>query len=252
MVTPEQTVVPAATLVVFRNGSAGAPEILFMQRAEELSFAGSATVFPGGKVHPSDRLLAREFAMLDAEDAVARITAIRETLEETGLVLGIRQKPSAEEAAEARRMLLADEDLAPVLDRFDWTLDPESLVPFARWLPRHKPGRVFDTRFYLADIGTGDVALTPDLGESTRLFWASADGAAEMLERGEISMIFPTRCNLQRLQQFSGYAETVKHALETPVITISPWREMHGEVEYLHIPEGAGYPVTSAPLKPHR
>lgn len=248
----EQTVVPAATLVVFRNASAGAPEILFMQRARELSFAGSATVFPGGKVHPTDHELARSAANLDPEDAVARVTAIRETLEETGLVIGIHQKPTAEQAIEARSMVLGEENLAPVLDRFGWTLDLASLVPFARWLPTHKPGRVFDTRFYLADVGTGDVALSPDLGESTRLFWASANDARAMLERGEIRMIFPTRCNLLRLQQFASFAQATEHARATPVVTISPWRETRGGVVYLQIPDNAGYPVTSAPLEPPR
>lgn len=243
-----QTIVPAATLVVFRHGPAGLPEILFVQRSHELSFAGSATVFPGGKVHPSDMRLVREDHGLDLEDAVARVAAIRETLEETGLVLGIREKPSMAEAAEARRMALETEDLGAVLAHFAWTLELKHLVPFARWLPSHKPGRIFDTRFYLANIGTGNVELSPDRGENTRVFWATAPAAAEMLERGEIEMIFPTRCNLQRLMQFGSFAEAATHAQATPVITISPWREMRDGVEMLHIPEDAGYPVTSAPL----
>ncbi len=244
----DQTVVPAATLVVFRHGAAAAPEILFVERSRELSFAGSATVFPGGKVHDSDIRLVQEHGGLDEVDGAARVAAIRETLEETGLVLGIREKPSMEEAAEARRMAHEVEDLGAILDRFGWTLALDSLVPFARWLPTHKPGRIFDTRFYLADIGTGNVELSPDSGENTHLFWATASSAGEMVKRGEIKMIFPTRCNLQRLMQFASFDDAAAHARSTPMVTVSPWREIRDGVEFLQIPEDAGYPVTSARL----
>mgnify|MGYP003352949658 CR=1 FL=1 len=43
--------------------------------------------------------------------------------------------------------------LAPVLDHFDWQPDLAALTPWARWCPDW-PG-AFDTRFYLADLGTG-------------------------------------------------------------------------------------------------
>lgn len=244
----EQTIVEAATLVVFRQRSTSpsAPEILFVRRARELAFAGSATVFPGGKIHQSDRALVPA-GEPDADDAVGRIAAIRETLEETGLMLGIREKPEAGEAASARAMVLAKEDLGPVLERFGWTLDLSHLVPFSRWLPLHKTGRIFDTRFYLADIGTGDIALSSDRGENTHLFWASAAEALGMFERGDIKIMFPTRCNLQRLATFTSFAQAEEHARATPVVTISPRSEMRDGVEYLHIPDNAGYPITCAP-----
>lgn len=57
--TKEQIIVEAATVIVFRNGQSGPPEILMIQRAKELAFAGSAVVFPGGKIHESDRKIAK-------------------------------------------------------------------------------------------------------------------------------------------------------------------------------------------------
>ena len=51
---------PAATVVIFRNCSAGGPpELLMVQRAKEMRFAGGAVVFPGGRVDPADRVLAK-------------------------------------------------------------------------------------------------------------------------------------------------------------------------------------------------
>lgn len=244
----EQVVVEAATVVVFRNGQSGEAEILMIQRAKELSFAGSAVVFPGGKIHESDRRIASSLDASDRDDAAARVAAIREVIEETGLVIGIVERVSAEDAAAARGMLSKQEDLAPVLDHFGWTLDLDDLVAFARWVPTFKPGRIFDTRFYLADLGSGNVELTPDLGESTRLFWASPREALDLIDAGQIKAIYPTRRNLERLAQFASFADTAGHARTSPLQIVSPWVVQGDGEDMLHIPDDIGYPITAAPL----
>jgi 8-oxo-dGTP pyrophosphatase MutT (NUDIX family) len=43
--------IPAATLVIFRD-AAGAPELLMVERAKAMAFAGGALVFPGGRIDP--------------------------------------------------------------------------------------------------------------------------------------------------------------------------------------------------------
>lgn len=241
-------IVQAATVVVFRQAQQAYPEILMVQRSKNLSFAGSASVFPGGKVHASDEQFAAAQPQYPLVEAAARVAAIREVLEETGLVIGMEQRPSAVEALAARALLADNEDLALVLKKFGWTLALDQLVPFARWLPKFHEGRVFDTRFYLADVGSGQVELSPDFGENTKVFWASAAEALEMIERGEIKAIFPTRRNLERLAQFASFADAADHARTTPIVTVSPWVEDHGGMDMLCIPENAGYPVTRAPL----
>ena len=241
-------VIPAATVVIFRNCPAGgAPELLMVQRAREMRFAGGAAVFPGGRIDPEDYELAARLAP-DNDPAVsaARVASIRESLEETGLAIGVVQQVSASEAADARAFLLEQGALAPVLERFGWTLDLERLVPFAHWCPRH--ARSFDTRFFLADLGTGAVDITVDATENTRLFWASAAQALAMADRGEISVIFPTRRNLERLAQFASFAETRAHAEALPVRVVTPGQEMRAGEMWLTIPDGHGYPVTAEPL----
>ena len=130
-------VIPAATVVIFRHSAfGGAPEVLMVQRAKEMRFAGGAAVFPGGRVDPADRELARRLLPDEPEEiAAARIAAIRETLEETGLLIAARHPVAAQEAAAARALLLQTGRLDTVLDRFGWELDPNALTFFAHWCP---------------------------------------------------------------------------------------------------------------------
>ncbi|AZI36936.1 hypothetical protein NT2_01_06280 [Caenibius tardaugens NBRC 16725] len=240
---------PAATVVVFRRApDGGASQILMLIRSKQLSFVGGAAVFPGGKVDPEDRELAATLPGLpngdmDLEEAAHRITAIRETLEEAGLAIGLAQKISAEDASAARAMLHEGQPLNAVLARFGWTLALDTLVPFARWLPHFKRGPIFDTRFYLADLGTGAVDIAVDGTENTHLFWTTASDALTMAKAGEIQAIFPTRRNLERLAQFDDFAATRAHAESVPVRTVTPWiAEENGE-RILRIQENHGYPV---------
>lgn len=240
---------PAATLVVFRHDPAGGPaQILMVERSGTMRFAGGATVFPGGKVDPADYELAEAFMArtgreYELADAAGRITAVRETLEETGLAVGLHGLIDAARAAQARRLLLDTGRLADVLKAFAWELDFDALVPFARWWPRHRNMRVFDTRFYLADLGTGAVEVTADATENRHLFWASAAEALRLADEEAIRIIFPTRRNLERLAQFDDFTGARDHAQATPIITVTPRIELRDGERWLVIAPDAGYPV---------
>lgn len=238
-------VIPAATVVIFRHcPEGGPPQLLMVQRAKEMRFAGGAAVFPGGRTDEADRVLAARLApQADPEVTAARIAGIRETLEETGLAVAVEQPVSVADAIAARALLLERGELAPVLDRFGWTLDLERLVPFARWCPMMDGA--FDARFFLVDLGTGAVEVAVDATENTRLFWASAAEALRLADAGEIQVIFPTRRNLDRLALFSTFAEARAQAESIPVRMITP-RAMDRDGErWLTIPEDYGYPVTA-------
>ena len=88
---PPPPAIPAATVVIYRHGTGGGPaEVLMVERSHTMRFAGGAAVFPGGRVDPADRELAAMIGEgLDPDDAAGRVAAIRETLEETGLAVGI-------------------------------------------------------------------------------------------------------------------------------------------------------------------
>ena len=243
--------IPAATVIIFRNGPYdGPPEILMTIRSREMVFAGGMAVFPGGRVDPADfELGAMMGGSLEPDEAAHQIAVVRETLEETGLVIGLSGDIDASKAQAARHFLQETGELAPVLDHFGWELDLDQLTPFARWYPKNERiPRVYDTRFYLANLGTGSVDIAADLSENTHLFWVSAKGALEAAEKGDIKVIFPTRRNLERLALFSTFEEAKAQAEAIPVRTITPFMEDLEGKTWLQIGEDLGYPVTGEPL----
>jgi 8-oxo-dGTP pyrophosphatase MutT (NUDIX family) len=250
--TPEG--IPAATIIIFRNApDGGAPEVLMTVRSRNMSFAGGMAVFPGGRVDPADYALGEVVAVssgMTADEVAHQIAAVRETLEETGLALGLAGAIDAARASGARAMLAEVGALAPVLDAFGWHLDLAQITPFARWFPKNEAiSRVYDTRFYLANLGTGAVDVSIDHAENTRLFWVSAQGALDAAERGEIKLIFPTRRNLERLAMFASYEEARAQAESIPVRTIMPQVVEEGGKAWLTILTDAGYPVTAELLE---
>ncbi len=222
-------------------------------RSSSMTFAGGMAVFPGGRVDPEDYALgtvAAQDAGLSPDEAAHQIAAIRETLEETGLALGLSGAISAESARDARAMLEREGALAPVLAAFGWTLDLDQIVPFARWFPQNeKLSRVYDTRFYLANLGTGAVDVSIDQTENTKLFWTSAQGALDMAQEGSIKLIFPTRRNLERLALFANFDEARAQAEAIPVRTIIPQIDTSGGAPMLTIMQDAGYPITAELLE---
>lgn len=247
---PQPEGIPAATVVVFRHGQAGGPpEFLMLVRSRTMTFAGGAAVFPGGRVDDADRALAATLDCDDCDEAAHRIAAVRETLEESGLAIGLVGEIDAARAAEARALLLEHGALAPVLDLMRWQLDLDALLPFARWHPiNERIPRVFDTRFYLADLGTGAVDVTVDATENTRLFWTTAEQALERADAGELTVIFPTRRNLERLARFASFAEAAIECADIPVRKIVPFFEHRDGAPWICIPDDAGYPITGEPI----
>jgi len=246
--------IPAATIIIFRNAPAGGPpEVLMTIRSQGMAFAGGMAVFPGGRVDPADFALGEDIAAthgLSTDEAAHQIAAVRETLEETGLALGLAGDIDAARAAAARAMLARTGALAPVLAEFGWQLDLAQITPFARWFPKNEYiPRVYDTRFYLANLGTGAVEVSIDHAENTHLFWTSAQGALEAAARGTIKLIFPTRRNLERIALFASYEEARAQAEAIPVRTIVPQVDTSGDQPMLRIMADAGYPITAELLE---
>lgn len=241
-----QPAIAAATLVIFRDApGGGAPELLMVERAKAMVFAGGALVFPGGRVDPGDHALAATLEG-DADETAHRIAAVRETVEEAGLPVGIALPPHA--LTDLRAALHAGEPFAAALETAGGALRLDDLVPFARWRPAHLHMRIFDTRFYLARLPEDAPTATVDRTENTRLVWASAARVLEEADAGRATIIYPTRRNLERLAQFASFETAAAHARATPVRTITPFEEERDGLRHLCIPAGLGYPVTGEPM----
>ncbi|MET0240415.1 MAG: NUDIX domain-containing protein [Sphingobium sp.] len=243
----------AATLIVLRDSPGGAPpQALMVQRSSAMAFAGGAIVFPGGRVDPADIVLAECLPHdLPLQDAAARIAAIRETIEEAGVAIGLSPVPTAEALGAIRAGLHGGLPFGAVLTEHGLTVDLAALTPFARWCPgraeSHVP-RVFDTRFYVARAPEGGPLATVDATENVRLRWASAAQVLADCDVGREVAIYPTRRNLERLALGGSYAAVVAHALAHPPEMVTPWKEMRGGEAHLCIPDHLGYPVTSQAL----
>ncbi len=242
--------IPAATLVIMRTAAdGGSDEILMVKRSTTMAFAAGAVVFPGGRVDPDDYEVARRHGFTaDEAEGAARVAALRETLEETGLAVG--WPGLAEQTVpEVRQALLGGTLLSDILAGRGDTLLLETLVPFARWCPNFKEARTFDTRFYAVAAPPHRHELTVEEAEHSHIFWSSAQDTLALADRGDVSVIFPTRRNLERLAQEADFAGFSHHATRFPVELITPWIEQREDGSHLCIPGHLGYPVISEPFE---
>lgn len=240
------TAIPAATLIIVRDRIGSPPELLMVERARTMAFAGGALVFPGGRIDPGDEALAA--AIEAGDDGAARIAAIRETIEEAGVVVGLTPPPSPEGIAALRTMLHAGVSITSALADQRLRLDTTHLHAFARWIPAHRHPRMFDTRFFLARWPVGAAEPIVDETENVRLLWASAAELLADAAAGAVTIIFPTRRTLERLARFANFDEAAADARDRQQITITPFVEERDGVPHLCIPEGLGYPITAEPL----
>lgn len=235
--------IPAATLVVWRDTSQG-PEILVVERSARMAFAAGAIVFPGGRVDAADHALAEA---LGRPGEAARVTAIRETIEETAVIPAI-SGVEASLGVELQARLNDGADFGELLAAHGLQLDLDALTPFARWMPAFKQPRKFDTLFFLAPAPRGDWPPLPQPGECVAAEWAAPKELIERIDRGEASAIFPTKRNLERLAEHAGLDAAIADARAHSLDTIIPWVEEIAGEPHVKIPEGRGYPVTAEPL----
>jgi 8-oxo-dGTP pyrophosphatase MutT (NUDIX family) len=236
--------IPAATLILIRERTNGPPELLMVTRSRTLAFAPGALVFPGGKIDGSDRRLA---ASLRHDDGGAKIAAIRETVEECAVAAGLNRPLSGAEALSLQRALLSGDDFASLLANQRLAVDGSALTPFARWVPGHEVSRRFDTLFFLARA-PDKAAPHAGSGECESAGWLSARAVLDLEQRGAVRLIYPTRKNLERLAQFDSFDAILADAQSHPVVPITAWVERGDDGEFVRIPDGLGYPVTSDPL----
>ncbi len=239
----------AATAVIMRDGANdGAPEILMVKRSSKMAFAAGMAVFPGGRVDPEDHEVAARIATsagIAPADAAARIAAIRETIEETGLAIGMTGPVAHDMIGEWRTALLGGERLDTLVEAAGLGLDLGALEPFARWRPTFAHARTFDTRFYIARAQGDAPSLSVIEAENTALFWVTAQEALRRADAGEIDVIFPTRRNLERLAGYASHDEAMASARRYGSPRITPYLQMRGDERHLCIRDDCGYPVTS-------
>ena len=162
--------IPAATVVVLRDGPDGV-ETLLLRRNAALEFAGGMWVFPGGRVDDEDRWADDG----EDEEPPARRAAVREALEEAAVVLA-----------------------------------PASLVWFSHWTPPPVSIKRYATWFFAAPAPDHGVAeVTIDGGEIHEHVWARPADALARRNALEIELAPPTWITLEQLARFATVDEAL-------------------------------------------
>ena len=234
--------IPASTLILVRDRGGAPPDLLMVERSDKMAFAAGALVFPGGRIDDADLKLGQDLGLADG----AAVAAIRETIEETAVPVGLNPVPDREGALKIQSELAGGADFAALLS--GTRLDATALTPFARWVPKFHAVRRFDTLFFIAEAPAGDAPPNVIAGECSGAYWLSAAEALEREARGEARLIFPTRRNLERLAQHASFAEIRADALAHPVEPVTPWVEDRDGEKFITIPAHLGYPVTEERL----
>jgi len=236
--------IPAATLIVVRDRDGAAPELLMVERAEGMAFAAGALVFPGGRIDEADAGLGRRLGI-----EASLVAAIRETIEETAIPVGLAPLPSPATSLHLQQELVADEPFSHLLDAHGLSIDVAALTAFARWVPKFHAVRRFDTLFYVAECPPGDWQVQVVEGECASAAWISASEVLERERRGEARLIFPTRRTLERLAQHETFEAIRADALAHAIEPVTPWVEEHDGEKFITIPAHLGFPVTQEKLE---
>jgi len=236
--------IPASTLILVRDRPSGPPELLMVERSDNMAFAAGALVFPGGRIDDADIRLAQDLGLADG----AAIAAIRETVEETAVPLGLNPIPDRAIALAIQTELAGGADFSALLSRMKLAVDASALTRFARWVPKFHAVRRFDTLFFIAEAPAGDWPPNAIAGECSGAYWLSAAEALAREADGQARLIFPTRRNLERLAQHASFAEILADAAAHPVEPVTPWVEERDGEKFITIPADLGYPVTEERL----
>jgi 8-oxo-dGTP pyrophosphatase MutT (NUDIX family) len=177
----------SATLILI-DRAAPVPKVLLGRRHQRHRFLPGKFVFPGGRIEPADRLMAAAAALHDhhldklmqrvkrpslAKAAAFALAAVRETYEETGLMLGVPSAGAMVAPSEAWQAF-AKAGIAPDLSAIHF---------IARAITPPKRPLRFDSRFFAADVAAiarrDDGFVGPDK-ELVELVWLPITEARQL------------------------------------------------------------------------
>jgi 8-oxo-dGTP pyrophosphatase MutT (NUDIX family) len=187
-------------VIAVREGPVG-PEVLVLERSAGSPFLPGYVAFPGGATDEEDAWRAARW--FGAEGEAPRACAVRELLEEVGL-------------------LLTADGLGPAADDPMGSLEAsppraEQLPRIAHWIaPIDVPVR-FDAQ-YFAVLAPRELEPEPDGHEAARAWWARPTGLLEDWAAGRCRLYWPTYFTMLALAE----RETVDELLATPITTREP------------------------------
>ena len=189
----------SAAIVLVRGHGRGL-EVFWVRRSDAVSVQPGFWAFIGGKLDAQDASLPLA-GVEDAAERAARACAIREALEETGVLVAVEGAVDAAALAAARAELLAGHaTLAALAERHGWRLRADLLTPAGRWQTPAFAAVRFDTLFYLARVPPGqEPRIEP--GELAVGEWVRPHAALARYHRGEAVFAAPILWTLLALAE---------------------------------------------------
>ena len=237
---PPETPRPAATIVLVRDSGEGLQTLLLQRNAQLKNMAGMF-VFPGGKLEREDSAgeslalldqpadtLQRQLGEADADAALAtglHVAALREALEECGMLLAEPTRADARlDAPHARRLLNEGQRFDQVLAALGLRMATRALVPWSRWITPVAPAlatRRFDARFFIAEAPARQQAMH-DNEETTSSLWCTPRTALERYRDGALDLAPPQIMSLAHLHRYATVAQALAAARGRLPPTIQP------------------------------
>ena len=251
----------AATVLLLRDADAGI-QVLLQRRNSQMTNMAGMYVFPGGKLDAQDSaadclaLLDRPLHHLHAdlgEDAITpaiaaalHVAALREALEECGLLLAAgAAHASAADAAHARALLRDGLTFDQALSRLGLRLATAQVTPWSRWVTPVVPAMAtkrFDTRFFVARAPAGQTA-EHDNQETMDSLWLTPRTALEQYRDGAIDMAPPQVMTLMQLARYAQVDAVLTAARGQRPRTIQPETFVDAGARMICYPGDARHPV---------
>jgi 8-oxo-dGTP pyrophosphatase MutT (NUDIX family) len=226
----------AATIILVREKNRRL-EVYLLKRNPKSAFMGGLYVFPGGVVVEQDLGIESWLAHIDlspdqikhrlGENSIAAedlfgfcIAAIRETLEEAGVLIASetgRPKQAFERMASYRlKKNLPDGWFKKKITEENWMLSLSKLGRWSHWITPRLMKKRFDTRFFLVFMPQRQTCAPDDM-ETQHGIWLSPRIALELNLETKIPLSPPTIVTLTQLLKFDS-SNKLKQEIE-----IRPW-----------------------------
>jgi 8-oxo-dGTP pyrophosphatase MutT (NUDIX family) len=238
----------AATVILLRDDPQGL-QVWLLTRVPQIVFAGGMAVFPGGRVDSADRELPWSGRSVDwwaqafaCEPDAARAlvgAAVRETFEETGVLLTTpaAHLPAEEIARLQHEVESGQLSFTSMLSAAGLAIDSDALRPWARWVTPMGEKRRYDTHFFVAGLPSGAQAF--DLTtESSFAAWVVVSDALASAERGERTLLPPTRAMLTSLAGLASVRDVFEAAEARDLAAVRPIMFFEPDGARIELPDG--------------
>ncbi len=219
----------AATVILVKDNHPGIL-VYLLKRSTKSGFMGGFYVFPGGVVDPEDQGLDfwqkyidldetgiqdRFGDVLSNEEALAFcIAAIRETLEEAGVLIAHAENKTRGDFELISRYRLKQElGRSWFKDKMveeQFVLKLSTLFPWSHWITPKLMKKRFDTRFFMVPMPETQECVTDDK-ETGEGLWLTPQKALELNLEGKIPLSPPTVVTLTQIFGFSNFKALSSH-----------------------------------------